>query len=317
MAPFARSSETLAGLDLPRLLARIADEVRPLARTGHVADYIPRLAAVDPEQFAMAVATVDGRVHKVGDATTPFSLQSISKVFTLTQALQAVGSALWQRVGREPSGNPFNSLVQLEQERGIPRNPMINAGAHVVADVVLSASRDATGDLLDFVRRRTGNLEISMDEEVAASERETGYRNIALVNFLRSFGNIDNPVDEVLDFYFHQCALRMNCVDAARSFLYLANGGHCPVSGEDVIHVMRAKRINALLLTCGTYDAAGDFAFQVGLPAKSGVGGGIVAIVPQVLTVAVWSPALDHHGNSLAGSAALARFSELTGLSIF
>ncbi len=317
LEPVEPFPEAPGNLDFPAILAQIAEDVAPLTTQGHVADYIPRLAEVPPDQFAMVVTTIDGDVYRHGDADVPFSVQSISKTFTLTRALQSVGTNLWQRVGREPSGNAFNSLVQLEREHGIPRNPMINSGALVVADVVLSNTEDASQWLVDFVRERSGNPEVTMDAEVARSEREAGFRNTALANFLRSFGNIDNDVDEVLDFYFHQCALRMNCVDLARSFLYLANGGCCPVSHQKVMTAQRAKRINAIMLTCGTYDAAGDFAFKVGLPAKSGVGGGIVAVVPGVLAVAVWSPALDHHGNSLAGGVALTRFTELTGLSIF
>lgn len=315
--PFDHQPEDLRVLDFPGLLARIAAEVRPLVGKGEVADYIPRLAEVPIDRFGIAVATVDGRLFEAGDSTLPFSAQSISKVYTLTLAMQAIGARLWRRVGREPSGNPFNSLVQLEREGGIPRNPLINSGAHVVADVILSHDPDGLASLLEFVRRRSGNPQVGMDAEVARSEQATGFRNIALVNFLRSFGNIENEVAAVLDFYFHQCALSLSCRDAARSFLYLANAGLCPVSGERVLTRLAAKRINAIMLTCGTYDAAGDFAFRVGLPAKSGVGGGIVAVVPGVLTIAVWSPGLDRHGNSVAGAAALARFTELTGLSIF
>ncbi len=302
----------------PEILEDIRTHVRPLLTKGKVADYIPALACIPQERFGMAVASADGAVHTVGDSDEAFSIQSISKVFTLTLALNARGIDLWKRVGREPSGNSFNSLVQLEHEQGIPRNPFINAGAQVIADVVLSKHGNAAGQaLLDFVRARAGNPDIDFDARVADSERAHGFRNAALVNFLRSFGNIDNDVEAVLDLYFKQCSLRMNCVDLARSFQYLALNGVCPQSGKTVVGDKRAKRINAIMLTCGTYDAAGDFAFDVGLPAKSGVGGGIVAVVPNIASVAVWSPGLDEKGNSLAGGAALDRFTELTGLSIF
>lgn len=315
--PITFNREALDKLDFSHILSRIAEEVAPLTHKGKVADYIPRLAEVPQDRFGMAVATLDGHHYQVGDAAEDFSVQSISKVFTLTMAIQAIGNDLWKRVGREPSGNPFNSLVQLEQERGIPRNPMINAGAHVVADVVLSNCSHAPETLLEFVRQRAGNPTIDIDDEVARSEASTGFRSKALANFTRSFGNLHNPVEEVLGLYFHQCALRMNCKDLARAFQYLAERGHCRNSDMGVISAPRAKRINAIMLTCGTYDAAGDFAFHVGLPAKSGVGGGIVAVVPNVLTVAVWSPGLDKKGNSLAGAAALGRFTALTGLSVF
>lgn len=309
--------ETLAAQDFAAVLARIQDDVRPLIGQGKVADYIPMLAGVPIERFGMALTTLDGHLFQVGDAEQAFSIQSISKVFTLTLALEAIGGDLWRRVGREPSGNPFNSLVQLEHECGIPRNPFINAGAHVVADVVLSSGDRARERLLEFVRERADNPGIQMDPEVAQSEHETGFRNAALAHFLRSFDNLDNPVEAVLDFYYHQCALRMSCVDLARSLLYLAHNGRCIRRADPVISSERAKRINALMLTCGTYDAAGDFAFHVGLPVKSGVGGGMVAVVPNVAALAVWSPGLDDKGNSVVGSAALSRFTELTGLSVF
>ena len=303
--------------DFAAVLDQIAAEMQPLIGQGKVADYIPHLAKVPANRFGMALATLDGRMYSVGDAREPFSIQSISKVFTLPLALEALGSELWQRVGREPSGNPFNSLVQLEREDGIPRNPFINGGAHVIADVVLSQYPDALERLLSFVRERADNSGIHMDPAVALSERATGFRNAALANFIRSFGNLHNPVEAVLDFYYRQCSLRLDCEDLARSMLYLADRGRCHRTNTAVITADRVKRINALMLTCGTYDAAGEFAFRVGLPAKSGVGGGIVAIVPGVLSVAVWSPGLDEKGNSLAGAAALDRFTSITGLSVF
>ncbi|MDH5823684.1 glutaminase [Luteimonas sp. RD2P54] len=303
--------------DLPDILGTIDEEVRRRFGEGRVADYIPALASVPKERFGMALVTLDGEVHAVGDAREPFSIQSMSKVHTLTMALEAVGDRLWRRLGREPSGDPFNSLIQLEHEKGIPRNPFINAGAMVVADVILSHCDRPEHALLDFVRARSGNPRIGRDEEIWASERRSGYRNVALANFIRSFDNIENDVDAVLDFYYLQCALRMDCVDLARSVRYLAADGRCESSGERVTSEEQATRINAIMLTCGTYDAAGDFAFHVGLPAKSGVGGGIVAVVPSVMSLCVWSPALDEKGNSLLGGYALHRFTRMTGLSVF
>ncbi len=317
MNPHESPASPQGAQDFAAILERITAEVAPLIGQGRIADYIPRLAEVPADRFAIAVATLDGRLFQIGDAGEAFSIQSISKVFTLTLALEALGGRLWRRVGREPSGNAFNSLVQLERERGIPRNPLINAGAHVTADVLLSEHADAHERLLGFIRERADNTAIEVDVEVARSERGAGFRNAALANFIRSFDNLVNPVDEVLDFYYRQCALRMSCIDLARSFLFLANRGRCPRLDQVVISDERARRINALMLTCGTYDASGEFAFRVGLPAKSGVGGGIVAVVPNVLALAVWSPGLDEKGNSLAGAAALERFTTLTGLSIF
>ena len=306
-----------APTDCQAVLDAIVRDVQPLLEQGRVADYIPLLAQVPRERFGIAVATLDGGLYCAGDASEPFSIQSISKVFTLTLALEAVGERLWERVGREPSGSAFNSLVQLEHERGIPRNPFINAGAHVLSDVVLTHCRQPRQTLLDFVRARCGNPAIDADAAVARSEKAAGFRNAAMANFLKSFGNLRQDVEAVLDFYFFHCSLAMSCVDLARSMLFLANRGHCPVSDTAVVTATRAKRINALMLTCGNYDAAGDFAFAVGVPAKSGVGGGIVGVVPGRLAIAVWSPGLDEKGNSLAGTAALERFTSATNLSVF
>ncbi len=304
-------------MDYQRILEEIADEVRGEVGKGHVASYIPALAGVLPGKFGMAVRTLRGQAFAVGDAAEMFSIQSISKVFALTLAMQYEGETLFERVGREPSGNPFNSLVQLEYEHGIPRNPFINAGALVVTDCLLSHTADAKAVLLDFVRRLSGNAEIAYDEEVARSEKATGQRNAALAYFLKSFGNLKNNVEAVLDAYFYQCALRMSCEGLARAFLYLANEGVVPATGERLLTKSLTKRINALLLTGGTYDAVGDFAYRVGLPGKSGVGGGIAALMPGELGVCVWAPELNPSGNSLIGTLALELFTTKTGRSIF
>ena len=307
----------ISGLDLPDILGTINDEVRERFGEGKPADYIDALANVPLERFGMALVTRDGDVHEVGDAREAFSIQSISKVHTVTMALDALGDDLWERVDREPSGDPFNSLIQLEYEKGIPRNPFMNAGALVVADVLLSAHERPEQALVDFIRARAGRLDIGADDVVAKSERESGHRNIATANFIRSYGNIHNAVDDVLDFYFLQCSLSMNCVDLARSMQFLACGGYCGVSGQQVVSAQMSTRINSLMMTAGTYDAAGDFAYYVGLPAKSGVGGGIVAVVPHVMSLCVWYPGLDEKGNSALGKYALHRFTQLTGLSVF
>ncbi|MBT3806767.1 MAG: glutaminase [Desulfobacula sp.] len=305
-------------MDYQQILEEIHTEVKPVITQGKVADYIPKLAAVPLNKFGMAVQTLDGKLFSVGDADEYFSIQSISKAHTLILALQFAGeNNLLKRVGREPSGNPFNSLVQLEYENGIPRNPFINAGAMVLVDIILSHSKDAVQTILKFVRDRSNNQNIDFDKEVAASEKSTGFRNAALANFLKSYGNLENDVEDVLDIYFSQCSLSMNCIDLARSFMILANHGLSPWSGKQIISKSQAKRINSLMLTCGTYDAVGDFAYRVGLPGKSGVGGGIVALIPGRLCVAVWSPGLNSSGNSLAGTQALELFTTKTGKSIF
>jgi len=298
------------------VLDEIDAEIRPLLGAGKVADYIPALARVPAQRFGIALRTCDGEEASAGDAAMSFSIQSISKLFTLTLAMRRMGDALWERIGREPSGNPFNSLVQLENEQGKPRNPFINAGAIAVADRLVSQG-NAKADILALLTSLCGEA-IGFDDELATSEAHTGFRNIALANFVKSFGKIDNDVDTVLDMYFHQCAIRMSCVQLARAAGFLCRDGAHPIDGQpDITTERHTRRINALMLTCGTYDAAGDVAFSIGLPCKSGVGGGIVAVVPDRLTLCVWSPGLDATGNSLLGMKALERFVSRTGLSIF
>jgi glutaminase len=303
-------------MDYQAVLEEVWAAVRPVVGQGRVATYIPALAAVDPRRFGMALATVDGDVHGVGDFREPFSIQSISKVFTLALTLAKDGDALWKRVGKEPSGNPFNSLVQLEYEQGIPRNPFINAGALVITDRLLRLTGDARGTLREFLRAESGNASVDFDPVIAASEAEHGHRNSALAHFMASYGNMEGAVPEVLEHYFWQCSLAMSCADLARACGFLARHGQ-RADGARLLTRSQAKQVNAVMLTCGTYDAAGEFAYRVGLPGKSGVGGGIIAVIPNRCGLCVWSPGLDARGNSVAGVEALDRFTTLTGLSVF
>ena len=298
-------------------LDRIYAALQPVIGEGKVASYIPELASVSPNQFGMAVVDFAGNVFAVGDATKRFSILSISKLFALTLAFQREGDSLWSRVGREPSGNPFNSLVQLEREQGKPRNPFINAGALVITDMLASQYENPQEALLDFVRDLANAPGVQINGRVGESEVRTSSRNAAMAHFMKSFGNLNNRVGEVITAYCHHCAIEMSCVELARAVGFLANKGVNPLNGSVVIDPSSAKRLSALMLTCGTYDAAGDFAFRVGLPAKSGVGGGIVAILPGECGICVWSPALEESGNSHAGSMALEMFTSLTGRSIF
>lgn len=300
-----------------QILDTIYREVRPLLSNGTVASYIPELAKVPLEQFGMAVYCLDGRTFTVGDADVRFSLQSISKLFALALAFSREKDEIWKRVGREPSGNPFNSLSQLEYERGIPRNPFINAGALVITDILATRFVQADIAVLQFARMLADQQSIDFDNAVAISEREASHRNEAIAYLMKDFGNLHNPVDTVIDNYCRQCSISMNCVELAKAGSFLAQHGTIPWSGKQILDASSAKRLNALMLTCGTYDAAGDFAYRVGLPAKSGVGGGIVALVPGDVSVAVWSPGLDATGNSLVGTYALERFTTLTARSIF
>ena len=301
-------------MDLQAIMDRIGADM--VGRDpGMVAQYIPELAQVKPDQFGMAIALADGQVLSTGDARTPFSIQSISKVFTLAIALGRLGDQLWERVGREPSGQAFNSILQLEHEAGIPRNPFINAGAIVVTDAILSghAPREVLGEVLRFLREATGDDAIHIDGAVARSEQDTGHRNHALAHFLRAHGNLHNPVDLTLGTYFHQCAIEMSCVQLARAGRFLMGGAGV----SRMVSPARVRRINALMMTCGHYDGSGDFAYRVGLPGKSGVGGGILAIAPGRASIAVWSPGLNAVGNSKRGAEAMEAVARATGWSVF
>lgn len=304
--------------DIERIVADIAGEMHGEEHRGTVASYIPPLACVPADKFGLAVVMADGSVHTAGDADETFSIQSISKVFALTLALGAVGDQLWKRVGREPSGSAFNSIVQLETEHGIPRNPFINAGAIVVCDLLLGRlrPREAIGQMLRFVRELAGDDDtIRIDETVAQAEQDTGFRNMALANYMRAFGNIHGDVGMVLGTYFHFCALAMSCRQLAMAGRFLRDGGR--VDGHRIVTDNRARRINALMMSCGHYDNSGDFAYRIGLPGKSGVGGGILAVAPGIASIAVWSPGLNEEGNSHLGQLALERLVQRTGWSVF
>ena len=321
--------ETLPGQELPKpelpradlqaIVDDIADRIADETERGRVATYIPELAKADLNRFGMAVVPVSGEIVAAGDADIPFTIQSVSKVFTLAMALDDVGARVWRRVGREASGDPFNSIVQLEHERGIPRNPFINAGAIVIADILLAnrSPEEAVSRILDFVRTAAADETIAVDPDVAASEQATGDRNRALANFMKAEGNLLHAVDDVLTVYFNQCAIAMTCRQLARAGWFLAGAGLVPAEGGPAVSARRARRINALMMTCGHYDASGEFAFQVGIPGKSGVGGGILGVVPGRASIAAWCPGLSEKGNSLMATLAFREFARITGWSIF
>lgn len=301
--------------DLPALLTAIAADMAAAVERGPVADYIPELAKVDPGQFGIAVALPSGQVISAGDAATPFSIQSISKVFTLAIALGRLGDGLWKRVGREPSGLAFNSILQLEHEAGIPRNPFVNAGAIVVTDAILAghAPKVVLAELLAFIRTAAGDDDIHINKAVARSEQATAHRNIALAEFMASHDNLRNPSALTIGTYVHQCAVEMTAEQLARAGRFLVGAPGCP----RLVSPARLRRINALMMTCGHYDGSGEFAYRVGLPGKSGVGGGILAIAPGRASIAVWSPGLNAQGNSLLGTRAMERLARETGWSVF
>lgn len=315
-------------IELEQIVTRIYNRYKGCINAGKVADYIPTLKEVDPRGYAISVATIDRYVFNIGDYRNGFTIQSISKVLTLAMLAPKLGEGLWKFVGREPSGNSFNSLVQLENERGIPRNPFINAGALVVTDRLLDLYKErddrrlstraiAKEAIIKFVRNLSGEENIDFDKITAQAEILTAERNYALAHFMKSFGNIGNSVQDVINTYCHQCSIKMNTEQLAKAFLFLANGGVNPLNGERVVGLRDAKRINALMLTCGLYNESGDFAYRVGMPGKSGVGGGIVAIIPGKLSIAVWSPELNVNGNSHRGISTLEDFTTELGISVF
>jgi glutaminase len=283
---------------------------------GVVASYIPELAHVDRNNFGIHLRTSDGKEYGIGNCNMSFSIQSISKVLALAKAISFKGNDVWKRVDVEPSGNPFNELSLLELENGIPRNPLINAGAIVISDILITHLDNPKEDFLNFIRELTDDNSINYNEQVAQSEKKSGYKNYAAANLLKSFNNLENSVDEVLDFYFHQCSIEMSCSQLSKAFYLFVNKGKCLLEKEHLTE-SQAKRVNAIMLTCGFYDEAGEFAFEVGLPGKSGVGGGIVALLPNQFVITTWSPGLNKKGNSKLGMLALEQFTSKTKLSIF
>lgn len=304
-------------MDYQQILENIYQSIQPYAKEGKQADYIPELAKVNPDQFGMCLHTIYGEIYSIEQADTRFSIQSISKVFSLAMCLSLLGNKLWERVGKEPSGTAFNSLVQLEVEKGIPRNPFINAGAIVMSDILLSHLEHPEEQFLDFVRTLAGDNTIDYNRDVATSERETGYLNAAIANLLKYHGTIENDIEQVLRFYFLMCSVEMSCRELSRAFLAFANHRRKFNYAGVTLTASKVKRMNAIMQICGFYDEAGEFSYLVGLPGKSGVGGGIVAIYPLQYSVAVWSPRLNSKGNSVMGIKALELFTTETEESIF
>jgi glutaminase len=304
-------------MNFQTILEEIRQEIEPYRGKGESASYIPELSKVDPDKYGVHITTLEGEHFSIGDSEEKFSIQSITKVFAASLAFSLQGEKIWQRVGVEPSGTSFNSLIHLEMENGIPRNPFINAGAIVVADILVGLLPDPKTDYLNFIRKVSGKPFIDYNFGVAESERLTGFRNAALVNFMKAFGNIEHDIEKVLDFYFHICSIEMTCSQLASAFLFFSNNGRLVWNDEKILSSSQTKRMNALMQTCGFYDETGEFTFKVGLPGKSGVGGGIAAVHPREYSVAVWSPRLNRKGNSILGMKTLELLTTKSGLSIF
>lgn len=304
-------------MDYNQILADIYKEIQPYMKKGEAASYIPELCKVDPDHYGICLHTLQGNEYVLGDTNERFSIQSISKVFTLSICFHLLGEKLWERIGVEPSGNAFNSVIQLELEKGIPRNPLINAGALVMSDILLSALDHPEEQYLNFVRQISQSKEVKYNESMAVSEREKGYINTAIANMLKYYGNINNDIERVLRFYFRQCSIHMSCRELSKAFLPFADHTHPFSFGDINLTSSQVKRINAIMLTCGFYDEAGEFSFLVGLPGKSGVGGGITAVCPRKYSVTVWSPRLNKKGNSVLGMKTLELLTSKTAVSIF
>ena len=304
-------------MNIEEIVEKLYHKIKETDSKGNLASYIPELKKVNPDFFGVHISTIDNCNFGIGNYHEKFSIQSIVKVLSLIMAYGIVGEKLWERVKVEPSGTAFNSLIQLEVENGIPRNPFINSGAIVIADVLLSNLKKPKDDFLIFVKNLSNSKNISYSERIAISEKKVGYRNAALCNLIKSFGNIENKPSKVLDFYFTMCSLEMSCEELSNLFLFLANDGLTLTDKKQILTKSQTKRINALIQTCGFYDESGEFAFKVGLPGKSGVGGGIVAVHPKQYAIAVWSPKLNDKGNSYKGMKFLEEFTTETELSIF
>ncbi|WP_372755832.1 glutaminase [Labilibaculum sp.] len=304
-------------MDYQKILENVLIKMTGFQELGNPASYIPELRKVDPFKFGVHLITKKNKNFGLGDSEEKFSIQSISKVLSLVMAYQLQDEDLWKRVGVEPSGTPFNSLIQLEYDQGIPRNPFINAGALVICDILVEHLKNPKDEFLNFVRKLSGNSELEYCARISESEKSVGYRNAALINLMKDLGNIHNDIDTVLDFYFNLCSIEMTCRELARTFLFLASYGLNPITKEKILSSSKAKRVNAIMQLCGFYDEAGEFSFKVGLPGKSGVGGGIVAILPNQYSIVVWSPGLNKKGNSSKGMKFLELFTSETESSIF
>lgn len=307
----------MKNINYTEVLERVYAEMSLSIGSGKVADYIPQLGSVDPNQFGISVCMNSDHEYIIGNSQKPFSIQSIAKVFSLALAYMLEGEKLWGRMGLEPSGARFDSLILLEREDGIPRNPFINAGALVVMDILLEYYKDPHLEVLKLVQKLSGNPDISINDSVKKSEVDCSHRNYAQAYYMKSHNNIKSNVDTLIQSYSAMCAIEMSCVDLARSFRLFSTNGMNPWTGNMILTPGQNKRMNAIMMTCGMYNAVGDFAYRVGIPAKSGVGGGIVGIIPGEMSIAVWSPGLDEAGNSLVGVESLELFTTLTGKSIY
>ena len=302
------------------LLEQIIADCAGFTAQGHVATYIPELANMDPGKFGIFVSSEDGREYSAGDHQIQFTMQSVVKPLILLQALMDSGiDAVRALVGVEATGKPFDAFNYSDQAlTGAHINPMINTGAIALCTLIHGNTyKERFSRLLDLARKLADNPALEVDQAVYRSEKMTGSKNRALAYMLTAYGMISDPVEEILDCYFQACSISVNCRDLARiAHIFACHGAH-PATKEQLFPAAYAKYVNATLATCGMYDGSGEFALKVGFPAKSGVGGGILGVIPRRMGIGVFAPALDRHGNSVAGVQALAKLSQMLDLSIY
>lgn len=302
------------------LLSRIIADCTPYTVQGHVATYIPELANMDPGKIGIYLASENGEEFAAGDWQDRFTTQSVVKPLILLQALLDSGvDTVRALVGVEATGKPFDAFNYSDQAlTGAHINPMINTGAIALCTLIHGETyQDKFSRLLNLARTLADNPDLDVDESVYQSEKMTGSKNRALAYMLAAYGMITDPVEEILDCYFRACSISVDCRDLARIARMFAHHGTHPVTQEPLFPAPYAKYVNATLATCGMYDGSGEFALTVGFPAKSGVGGGIMGVIPRRMGIGVFAPALDKHGNSVAGMQALAMLSQALDLSIY
>lgn len=304
--------------DIQKTIEELYKKYLPL-KDGHTADYIPELAKADPEHFGIAIVTSQGEVFKVGNFNNKFTLQSTSKPFVYGLALEEIGQQkMLSKVGVEPTGEAFNSIIELEKQSHRPYNPMINSGAIAISSLIKGKNfNERLQKVLDLFKNYVGH-EVCVDENVFLSEKKTAHRNRAIAHLLRHFGIIEEDnIEETLDLYFKQCSILVDTLDLASIAATLANGGIQPLTKKQIISSDTARDILSLMFTCGMYDTAGEWAYTVGLPAKSGVSGGILAALPGVMGIAVYSPLINEHGHSVRAVKVFQELAQKYSLSVF
>lgn len=310
---------SIGGKNMKDMLDKLIEKNKPLAEKGKVANYIPLLGIANPKDIGICIIDKEGNISCSGDYDKKFTMQSMSKVIALMLAIMDKGEEeVFKRVGMEPTDEPFNSFYKLDLPHGTkPANPMINAGAIVATSLIKGNGEEKLTRLLEIIRKITSNNSIDYNREVFLSEKETGDKNRAMAYLLKNKGLIEGDIEEILDVYFKQCSIEIDCADIARIGLFLANKGKTLEKEEQLCSKEIVTLLTAIMTTCGMYDFSGEFAIRVGIPSKSGVSGGILSLVPNRLGIGIYGPALDKHGNSIVGYGILRDLSKELNLNIF